>query len=84
MKTQQPDPHSAEDEKEEILPKPGDSEGEPNQQQSEGEQISADGSSEMPLTSLNEGETESCDDSTSNTQTGESLSHQQHVMFHYM
>lgn len=82
LKAQQPDPHSAEDEEEEILHKPGDSAGEPNQQKSEGEQISADGSSEMPLISLNKGEAESCE--TPDTQTSEYLSKQHPVLFHYM
>lgn len=79
LKTQQPDPHSAEDEEEEILHKAADSAVEPNQQKSEGEQISADGNSEMPLISLTEGEAESCDEGTPNTQTSESLSNQHHT-----
>lgn len=81
LNTQQPDPHSAEDVEKEILHEPGDSAGQPNQQKSEGEQISADGSSEMPLIGLNEGEAESCDDSTPNTQASESLSNN---MFYFI
>lgn len=84
LNTQQPDPHSAKDEEEEILHKPDDSAGQPKWQKSEGEQISADGSSEMPLIGLNEGEAEPCDDSTANIQTSESLSSQQHVLLHYI
>lgn len=81
LNTQQPDPHSAEDVEKEILHEPGDSAGQPNQQKSEGEQISADSSSEMPLIGLNEGEAESCDDSTPNTQASKSLSNN---MFYFI
>lgn len=83
LKTQQPDPHSAKDEEKEIPHKHGDSAVEPTQQRSEGEHISADGSSEMPLISLNESDAESCGHSTPDTQTSESLSAQQHALFPY-